>query len=95
VIKPKAPPVKPVPTPKKKEKVKPIKVEKAPIKPEGIPLTELSGLGAATAKKFIELGVNNIEELVKEDIDELILLIKGVSLERLKKWIEEGKELLK
>jgi ribosomal protein L13E len=95
VAKPKAPPAKPVPKPKKKEKIKPIEVEKAPIKPGGMPLTELSGLGAATAKKFIELGVNTIEDLVKEDFDELSSLIKGVSLERLKNWIEEGKELLK
>ena len=97
-VKPKAPPAKAPPKPKKKEKVKPIKVEKirkVPIKPTARPLTELSGLGATTAKKFIELGVTSVEDLVKEKPDELSTLIKGVSVERLIKWIEEGKELLK
>ena len=74
--------------------VKAEKIEKAPVKPIGIPLTELSGLGAATANKLIELGVNNIEDLVKENPSELAPLISGVSLERLTKWIEEGKELI-
>lgn len=93
-VKLKAIPARPAPKPKKKEKIKPTKLEKLP-KPAGIPLTELSGLGAATAKKFIELGVNNVEELVKENPDELASLIKGVSSDRLTKWIEEGKDLIK
>ena len=97
VVKPKAPPKKPVvkekPKPVKKEK--PIKKEIGIIEPKGTPLTELSGLGSTTAKKFIELGVNNIEDLIKENPDELATLIKGVSAERLIKWIEEGKVLLK
>jgi predicted flap endonuclease-1-like 5' DNA nuclease len=79
----------------KKEKLKPVKKEKAKIEEIGIPLTNLSGLGAATAKKFAELGVGSVEELSKEDPEELASLIKGVSLERLVKWIEEGKELIK
>lgn len=98
VVKPKAPPTKSAPRPKKKEKIKPIKVEKlekVPTEPTGIKLTDLSGLGAATAKKFIEIGINNVEDLVKEDPNEIAALIKGVSLERLKNWIEEGKELTK
>jgi predicted flap endonuclease-1-like 5' DNA nuclease len=97
VKKPKEAPVKPTPKPKKKEKAKPIKKEKLEKIPEpsGIPLTELSGLGAATAKKFIELGVNTVEDLVKENADELAAIIKGVSLERLIKWIEEAKTLIK
>jgi len=83
--------------PAKKEKVKTTKVEKIeklPSPATGKPLTELSGLGEATAKKFIELGVNNVEALCKEQPEELAPLIKGVSVERLKKWIEEGKELV-
>ncbi|MFX0028124.1 MAG: helix-hairpin-helix domain-containing protein [Candidatus Hermodarchaeota archaeon] len=83
--------VKPV----KKEKVKPVKIEKAKIEELGTPLTELPGLGAATAKKFMELGVNTIEDLCKEKPDELASLIKGVSVDRCKSWIEEGKELIK
>ena len=58
------------------------------------PLTKLSGLGATTSKKFKELGVNSIQELLKEDAEELSMLISGVSPERIKKWIQEGKELL-
>ncbi len=83
--------------PAKKEKVKITKIEKIeklPSPATGKPLTELSGLGEATAKKFIELGVDNVEALCKEQPEELAPLIKGVSVERLKKWIEEGKELI-
>jgi hypothetical protein len=83
--------------PKKKEKViapKVEKVEKVPIKATGIALTDLSGLGATTAKKFIELGVDSVEALCEENPEELASLIKGVSLERLRKWIDEGKELI-
>lgn len=93
--KPKIIPAKPVTKPKKKEKVMPITFEKIPTEPAGTPLTELSGLGAATAKKFIELGVNNIEDLCQENLEELAALIKGVSVDRLKKWIDEGNELIK
>ena len=94
-VEPKITPAKPVTKPKKKEKVKQIKLEKIPTEPVGTPLTELSGLGAATANKFIELGVNNIEELCKENPEELAPLVKGVSVDRLKKWIDEGNELIK
>ena len=59
-----------------------------------IPLTNLSGLGSATAKKFKELGVKNVERLIEEDPEELAMLISGVSADRIKKWVEEGKELL-
>jgi predicted flap endonuclease-1-like 5' DNA nuclease len=88
-VTPKKPVIKPKPI--KKEKVK---KEKVIIEAKGTPLTQLAGLGAATAKKFIELGVNNIEELCKENPEELATLIKGVSEERLTKWIEEAKELI-
>ena len=79
----------------KKEKIKPVKEEKVTLEEKGIPLTELSGLGAATAKKFAELGVETIEDLIKENPEELTPLIKGVSLERAVKWIAEGKKLTK
>lgn len=81
--------------PGKKAKPEAVKVEKAPEESKGIPLTELSGLGAATAKKFNALGVNSCEDICKENPEELAALIKGVSVEKLKKWIEEGKELIK
>ena len=81
--------------PVKKAKPKAVTVEKVSEESKGIPLTELSGLGAATAKKFNELGVNSCEDICKEKPEDLAPLIKGVSVERLKKWIEEGKELIK
>jgi large subunit ribosomal protein L13e len=82
--------VKPAPI---KEKPKEAVVE-SKVTPEGrLPLTELSGLGPATEQKFVELGVNSVEELLLEDPSELGQLIKGCSEERIKKWMEEGKEL--
>ena len=89
------PAVKEKPKTVKKVKVKSAKAEKAKIEEEGTPLTELSGLGAATAKKFIELGINSVEDLCKENPEEIAPLIKGVSLDRCKNWIEDGKEIVK
>jgi ribosomal protein L13E/predicted flap endonuclease-1-like 5' DNA nuclease len=59
-----------------------------------IPLTKLSGLGSATAKKFQDLGVTSVKGLIEEDPEELAMLISGVSADRIKKWVQEGKELL-
>ena len=81
--------------PVKKAKSKVAKAEKVPEESKGIPLTELPGLGAATAKKFHDVGVNSCEDICKENPEELAPLVKGVSVEKLKKWIEEGKELIK
>ncbi len=86
---------KPISKPKKKEKIEPAELEKIPSETVGTPLTELSGLGGATAKKFIDLGVNNVEDLCKENPEELAPLIKGVSLDRIKKWIDEANQLNK
>ncbi len=82
------------PKSKRKEKVKSVEAKKIKAKAEGTPLTELGGLGAAIAKKFNDLGVNTIEELCKENSEELATLIKGVSVDRINKWVEEGKELI-
>lgn len=100
IIEKKAAKTKPTPV----AKAKAARVAKATAKPtltktiiakeKEIPLTKLSGLGATTSKKFKELGVNSIQELLKEDAEELSMLISGVSPERIKKWIQEGKELL-
>jgi predicted flap endonuclease-1-like 5' DNA nuclease len=79
----------------KKEKVKSVKAEKIKIEEKGTPLTELPGLGAATAKKFIEIGINTIEDLCNENPDEIAHLLKGVSVDRCKNWIEDGKEITK
>ena len=87
----------PAPAIKAKTPAPPPKTKPAPEvkeEPTGIPLTELSGLGAATAKKFKVLGVTYVPDLLEEDADELAMLIGGVSADRIKKWMQEGKELL-
>jgi predicted flap endonuclease-1-like 5' DNA nuclease len=85
------PVVKPAPI---KETPKVAKAESTTAKGR-MALTELSGLGPTTEKKFNELGVNSIEELLLEEPSELGQLIKGCTEDRIKKWIEEGKELVK
>ena len=86
---------KKAPAPKKeKVKVEPKLMKKELPKADTTALTTLSKLGPATAKKFEELGVSCVEELVNEDPAELASLIKGVSEERMKLWISECKELL-
>jgi predicted flap endonuclease-1-like 5' DNA nuclease len=82
--------------PLKKEKVKKVaKPTKAELKAaDTTKLTSLSGLGPTTAKKFEDLGVSCVEDLVKEDPSELASLIKGVSEDRIINWINECKELL-
>ena len=97
-------PEKPVEEVKPKAKAASTKKQKAKVKAEekveekaeikGIPLIELSGLGAATVKKFKEVGVENIEQLCKEKPEELSMLISGCSEERIRKWIEEGNKML-
>jgi len=77
--------------PTKKEK----KEKKEKLKSEKTKLTSLTGLGPAAAKKLEELGVSCVEDLIKENPGELAALIKGVSEERLSKWCDEGKEILK
>ena len=95
-IPPKKKELKITPAKKEKEKIKatPIKIDAAKDETEKTPLTALSGLGAATAKKFLELGVDCVETLLKEDPDELGKLIKGCSPNQIRKWVQEGKELL-
>jgi predicted flap endonuclease-1-like 5' DNA nuclease len=87
--------VKKAPPIKKKKVRKELKPDKKAVpSTETTKLTMLSGLGPATAKKFEELGVNCVEDLVKEDPVELATLIKGVSEERMINWIQECKEIL-
>ncbi|MBY9006247.1 MAG: hypothetical protein KGD63_05775 [Candidatus Lokiarchaeota archaeon] len=76
-----------------KQKIPKQKIPKSKI--SGNPLTNLSGLGPKTSEKFSEVGVNSIEDLLKENPKELSTLVKGCSLETINKWIEEGKELIK
>jgi predicted flap endonuclease-1-like 5' DNA nuclease len=79
---------------KEKAKKEPKSVKKESPSTETTKLTSLSGLGPATAKKFEELGVTCVEELVNENSSELATLVKGVSEERIAAWINECKELL-
>lgn len=83
--------------PVKKKKAKEPKTDERTPEPEGgeLKLTELNGLGPATATKFEEVGVKTVADLIKEDAQELGLLIKGCSEDRISGWIEEGKKLLK
>lgn len=92
--------------PSKKEKKEIKEVEEVEIKPakkekkeksksDKTKLTSLTGLGPAAAKKLEELGVSCVEELIKENPGELAALIKGLSEERISKWCDEGKEMLK
>ena len=78
-------------TPARKEK----KEKKEKAKSEKTKLTALTGLGPAAAKKLEELGVSCVEELIKESPGDLASLIKGISAERISKWCDEGKEMLK
>ena len=102
-IKPKI--TKKAPPPKKEIKeveeveLKPAKKEKKEkskkSKSDKTKLTSLTGLGPAAAKKLEGLGVTCVEELIKENPGELAPLIKGISEDRISKWCEEGKEMLK
>ena len=76
------------------EEVKEVKEVKEKAKGKLTPLTQLSRLGPATAKKFSDIGVDRVEILIMEDPKELALLLSGISEERIAKWIKEGKELL-
>ncbi|MHA1805234.1 MAG: helix-hairpin-helix domain-containing protein [Promethearchaeota archaeon] len=74
--------------PKKEKKKEEIPAE------EPIPLTKLPGCGPATAKKLAEIGISCVQDLIEEDPEEIGMLIKGVSAERVKEWQEEGKKLI-
>jgi len=59
-----------------------------------IPLTELHRLGSKTEQKFNAIGVNSVNDLINENASDLAKLIKGVSEESIKEWIDEGKDLI-
>ncbi len=98
----KAAPKKKAETQEKPEAVKKLKAEPVEkIEPkakkeaaEGIPLTQLPGLGMTTAKKFENLGVTTVQELIEEDASELSQLIKGCSEVKIETWQKQGKDLL-
>ena len=78
---------------KKEERPKKVAKKKV-IKKPPIKLTELDKLGPSTEKKMVEIGISDVQALVKEDPKEVASLVKGCSEERVIKWIEEGKKLL-
>jgi len=82
-----------VPQEKAKKETKKQPSEIKPIETGNTPLTKLSKLGPTTSSKFNEIGVTCVEDLLKENPEELASLIKGCSAERISNWIEEGKEL--
>jgi len=57
-------------------------------------LTLLNKLGPSTEKKMIEIGIPDVQTLIKEDPKEVASLVSGCSEERVIKWIEEGKRLV-
>jgi predicted flap endonuclease-1-like 5' DNA nuclease len=85
---------------KKKIEKKPKEVKKSKEKPKktpkekAIPLTKLHRLGPKTEEKFKEIGINSVNDLVKENPDEIGTLIDGCSEDSVRSWIEEGKKLL-
>jgi len=78
---------------KKEEKPKKI-IKKKVIKKPPIKLTLLNKLGPSTEKKMIEIGIPDVQTLIKEDPKEVASLVSGCSEERVIKWIEEGKRLV-
>ncbi|TFF85727.1 MAG: hypothetical protein EU518_00610 [Promethearchaeota archaeon] len=75
-------------TKKPKEKGKEVSEEKL------IPLTKLHRLGPKTEEKFKEIGVNSVNDLIKENPEDLATLIDGASVDSIEGWIKEAKELL-
>jgi hypothetical protein len=59
-----------------------------------IPLITIKGIGAATEKKLIDAGVLDAYDLAQVDLKELAEKTH-YSKEKLQKWQEEAKELLK
>ncbi|MHA1606027.1 MAG: ribosomal protein L13e [Candidatus Freyarchaeota archaeon] len=64
------------------------------VKPGKTPLTILKGLGAKTAQKFAEVGIESVEELAEEDA-ELLSEALGIKKERVASWIDEAKDIVK
>jgi DNA polymerase/3'-5' exonuclease PolX len=78
----------------KKGNIPKSQIKKKQLNKNLIPLTKLHRLGSKTEQKFSALGVNSVNDLIKEDASDLAKLISGVSEDSIKEWIEEGKNLL-
>jgi hypothetical protein len=87
---------------KEKPKKKPKKVsveDELELTPEDLELdlelelTDLPGLGQKTADKLIEAGCSSIEDLVSADLEKLSKK-SGISLSKLKTYVEEAKKII-
>ncbi|MFX1520398.1 MAG: helix-hairpin-helix domain-containing protein [Promethearchaeota archaeon] len=87
------------PTKKKKKPKKVLAKEEFELTPEELELdleldlTDLPGVGQATADKLIAAGCPSIEDLVTADLEKLSQET-GISLSKLKKYVEEAKKIL-
>lgn len=59
-----------------------------------VPLTTIKGIGEATEKKLIEIGILDAYDLAHANLNELVERTR-YSKEKLQKWQEEAKRLLK
>jgi len=59
-----------------------------------VTLTFLPGLGGTLARRLKESGIGDIEEFAMSEVNE-VSGIKGISIGRAAKWIEESEELVK
>jgi len=64
------------------------------IDEEAVTLTFLPGIGGTLARRLHEVGISSIDDLCIAEPDE-VAMVRGVSLERAKKWIEAATEMIK
>jgi helicase len=64
------------------------------IDEEAVTLTFLPGVGGTLARRLHEVGISSIDDLCIAEPDE-VAMVRGVSLERAKKWIEGATEMIK
>ena len=78
---------------KKKEAVKPEKEKPKEEKKKALTLLDLEGIGKADLKKFTDLGITKIENLIDEDPMELAS-ITGINITNITQWIGDAREYL-
>ncbi len=59
---------------------------------QGIPLNEINGIGASYIKKLQDVNIMNVQKLARANPDELSIKT-GISLKRIKDWIESAQIL--
>jgi len=63
--------------------------------PEGIPLTNIKGIGKGTAENLQANGISSIDDLIKADPEELSARVSGISSKAVIDWQKNAKILLK